>query len=624
MTIVVDTSKSPHARLTPVSLEAVRLQDKFWLPRLEKLRNITIPSQYELLESTGRLFNFRRVAGKARGDFKGLVFNDSDVYKWVEAASFLLAGGFDKSLYDLVGKVVDEIALAQDEDGYVNTFFSLERKNQRWTNLRDMHELYCAGHLIQAAIALFRATGNSRLLEVATRFADHIVKTFGPGGRLGVPGHPEVEMALIELYRETGNKSYLDVAKIFIDNRGKGIIGGSQYHIDHKPFRELSEIVGHAVRALYLNCGAADLYMETGDLELWNALNRLWDNMVNRKMYVTGGLGSRHDGEAFGFDYELPNVQAYSETCAAIASFMWNWRMFLASGEAKYVDIMELTLYNAILAGISLNGKEYFYVNPLADRGKHRRQAWFECACCPPNIARLLAGLPGYFYAVSKNEVWINFYCESTAEIELKNRSIKIIQRTGYPWEGDVTITLHTDGEQDFIVKLRIPGWSNGASVSLNGAELETDIRPGTYLEINRTWKTGDTIKISLPMPVRKLVCNPNVYENLGRIALMRGPIVYCFEAVDNPGFDVWDLIIPGESILETEYRPDLLDGVVIIKGTGYVMDSKWSEESLYNELESKGEKPRKVDFTAIPYYAWCNRKPGPMTVWARTVPFGT
>ncbi|MEM2374166.1 MAG: glycoside hydrolase family 127 protein, partial [Thermoproteota archaeon] len=389
MTIVVDTSKSPYARLVPVSLEAVKLQDKFWSPRLEKLRTITIPVQYKLLEDTGRLFNFRRAAGKVEGDFKGLVFNDSDIYKWVEAASFILTEKFDKEIYDLVEKVVDEIASAQDEDGYVNTFFSRERRNQRWTNLRDMHELYCAGHLIQAAIALFRATGNSKLLKIATRFADHIVKTFSSGGRLGVPGHPEVEMALIELYRETGNKSYLDVAKIFIDNRGRGIIGGSQYHVDHKPFRELSEIVGHAVRALYLNCGVADLYMETGDLELWNALNRLWDNMVNRKMYVTGGLGSRHDGEAFGFDYELPNVQAYSETCAAIASFMWNWRMFLASGEAKYVDIMELTLYNAILAGISLDGKEYFYVNPLADRGKHRRQAWFECACCPPNIARL-------------------------------------------------------------------------------------------------------------------------------------------------------------------------------------------------------------------------------------------
>lgn len=620
LTIVVYTSKSPYARLTPVSLEAVRLQDKFWLPRLEKLRTITIPSQYELLENTGRLFNFRRAAGKVKGDFKGLVFNDSDVYKWVEAASFLLAGGFNKGLYDLVEKVVDEIALAQDEDGYVNTFFSIERKNERWNNLRDMHELYCAGHLIQAAIALFRATGNSSLLKVATKFADHIVKTFGPGGRLGVPGHPEVEMALIELYRETGNKSYLDIARKFIDNRGRGIIGGSQYHIDHKPFRELSEIVGHAVRALYLNCGAADLYMETGDLELWNALNRLWDNMVNRKMYVTGGLGSRYDGEAFGFDYELPNVQAYAETCAAIASFMWNWRMFLASGEAKYVDIMELTLYNAILAGISLNGKEYFYVNPLADRGNHRRQVWFECACCPPNVARLLASLPGYFYAISKNEIWINFYCESTAEIELKGRSIKIIQSTEYPWDGDIAITLHMDGEQDFIVKLRIPGWSNSAKVSLNGVDLNVDIKPGTYLEISRIWRMGDTIHISLPMPVKKLVCNPNVYENLGRIALMRGPILYCFEAVDNPGFDVWDLMIPEGTALKTEYMPNLLGGVVIIKGIGYFKNSKWFERSLYIDSDSKKDTLRRVEFTAIPYYAWGNRKSGPMTVWTREI----
>ncbi|MDW8034718.1 MAG: glycoside hydrolase family 127 protein, partial [Nitrososphaerota archaeon] len=605
-------------------IEAVKLQDMFWLPRLERLRAVTIPVQYEFLEKTGRLFNFRRAAGRAEGDFKGLVFNDSDVYKWVEAASFLLASKFDRDLYDLVEKVVSEIALAQDEDGYVNTFFSLERKNQRWTNLRDMHELYCAGHLIQAAIALFRATGNSKLLKIATKFADHIVKTFGPEGRLGVPGHPEVEMALIELYREVRNESYLDVAKRFIDNRGKGIIGGSQYHIDHKPFRELSEIVGHAVRALYLNCGATDLYMETGDLELWGALNRLWDNMVNRKMYVTGGLGSRYDGEAFGFDYELPNVQAYAETCAAIAGFMWNWRMFLASGEAMFVDVMELTLYNAILAGISLKGGEYFYVNPLADRGKHRRQEWFECACCPPNIARLLASLPGYFYAISKNEneIWINFYCENLAEIELRNRVVKIVQRTKYPWNGDIAITLHVDGKQDLAVKLRIPGWSDGVRISVNDVDVYTDIKPSTYIELNGTWEEGDTIKVSIPMPVRKLFCNPNVYEDLGRVALSRGPIIYCFEAADNPGFDVWDLAIPEETTLITEYKPDLLDGIVIIKGKGYAIDSRWSEKKLYyNDYCSEKNSLRQVEFTAIPYFAWGNREPGPMTVWVRTVP---
>jgi DUF1680 family protein len=636
-TFVVDTSNSPYARLLPVPVESVRLKDGFLAPYIERLKTVTIPSQYELLESTGRLSNFRRVSGKVKGDFQGLVFNDSDVYKWIEAAAFLLANEFDEKLYGLVRKVVDEVASVQDEDGYLNTFFSLERKSQRWTNLRDMHELYCAGHLIQAAIALYRATGDSKLLQIAIKFADHIVKVFGPGGRPGTPGHPEIEMALVELYREMNRlnkskqgsftvlehnaeyKAYLDTAKLFIDNRGRGIIGGNPYHIDHKPFRELTEIIGHAVRALYLNCGATDLYMETGDSEIWATLNRLWENMVGYKMYITGGVGSRYEGEAFGANYELPNVQAYSETCAAIASFMWNWRMFLASGEAKFVDLMELTLYNAIIAGISLNGKEYFYVNPLANRGGHRRQEWFECACCPPNIARLLASLPGYFYATSENEIWINFYGESIAKINLKDRIITILQQTDYPWSGDITITVKIEDTYDFALRLRIPGWSNGVKVSVNGVKVNAEIKPGTYFELRRMWREGDTIKVSFPMPVRKLVCNPNVFENLGRVALSRGPIIYCFEAVDNPGFDVWDLIIPLDCDLKVE-KASILNGVVVVRGMGYVADSNWAEKNLYCDSSFERGTYREVEFTAIPYYAWGNREPGAMTVWARLI----
>jgi len=618
-THVVDTSNSPYAKLRPVSVKEVRLKDGFWAKRIEMLRNVTIPSQYELLESTGRIHNFRRAAGREKGDFQGLCFNDSDVYKWVEAAAFLLVNFFDEKLQDLVKKVVDDICAAQEEDGYLNTFFSIGKKDQRWTNLRDMHELYCAGHLIQAAIALHRAIGDQQLFNAAVRFANHIVKVFGPGGRAGVPGHPEIEMAMVELYRETGDLRYLDMAKIFIDNRGKGLLGGGTYFIDHKPFRELDEIAGHAVRSLYLNCGATDLYMETGDKDLWNALERIWSNMARCKMYVTGGVGSRYDGEAFGFNYELPNVQAYSETCAAIASLMWNWRMFLASGDSKFVDLMELALYNSILAGISLDGKEYFYVNPLANRGNHRRQKWFECACCPPNIARLLASLPGYFYSVSEEGIWVNMYDQSIAHLKLNDEIITVTQNTDYPWRGDVEIILNLNHGLDFSLNLRIPSWSEKTEVGLNGSKVDETVKPGSYFKLRKTWKNGDRVSISFQMKIRKVSCNPLVYENLGRVALSRGPLIYCLEGVDNTGFDVWDVLISGDAALKVEWAQHLLEELIIIRGEGYVEDSDWMQECLYN-ADSR-TKMRKIEFLAIPYYAWANREPSPMNTWLRSIP---
>jgi len=616
-TRVVDTSNSPYAKLRTVPVEEVELKNGFWAKRVEKLINVTIPTQHMLLESTGRIYNFRRAAGKEKGDFKGLLFNDSDVYKWVEAVGFLLACGFDDKLHSLVEKVVEDICAAQDEDGYLNTFFTFEKKNQRWTNLKDMHELYCAGHLIQAAIALRRAIGDEKLFKAAVRFANHIIRVFGPGGRPGAPGHPEIEMAMVELYRETGDRKYLNMAKTFIDNRGRGILGGSVNLIDHKPFRQLDEIVGHAVRSLYLNCGATDLYMETGDKEIWNTLERLWSNMVKCKMYVTGGVGSRYDGEAFGFNYELPNVQAYAETCAAVANFMWNWRMFLASGEAKFVDVMELALYNGVLAGISLSGDEYFYVNPLAGRGEHRRRKWFECACCPPNVARLIASLPGYFYTVSEDGIWVNMYDENVARITFKEEVIEMAQSTRYPWDGRVEITLRLKQEHGFSIYLRIPSWSGKTEVSLNGHRVSGDINPGSYFRLSRTWRDGDRIELSFQMEVRKISCNPLVYENLGRVVLSRGPLVYCLEGVDNAGFDVWDLLIPDDAVLQAEWAPNLLDGVVIIRGEGYVADSEWRQDSLYQV--SKPVRLRRTEFSAIPYYAWANREPCPMTTWVRS-----
>jgi len=612
---VVDASASPHAKIRPVPIEAVKLEDEFWAPRQRVLRERALPTQYRLCEETGRISNFRRASGKEGGEFQGYFFNDSDVYKWIEASAFSLAAGPDRELESLVERVVDEVAAAQDDDGYLDTYFAFERKGERWANLREMHELYCHGHLFQAAIALYRSTGARKLLDVACRAADNITNVFGPGGRQGTPGHPEVEMALVELYRTTGQGAYLQVAEAFLDNRGRGMVGGGQNLIDHRQFRELDEIVGHSVRSLYLNCGATDVYMETGDKALWEALDRLWHSLAERRMYVTGGAGAHYDGEAFGVDYELPNAMAYAETCAAIANVMWNWRMFLATGDARYVDVLELALYNGALSGISLDGSHYFYVNPLADRGDHRRQEWFPCACCPPNIARLLASLQGYAYGASESEVWVNLYAQSKMQAQLP-KAVSIEQRTGYPWQGDVTFAIEPKAEVDFGLNVRIPGWCERAELELNGRRLEASIGPNRFIALRRTWSAGDVVRLSLHMPVERIESNPLVDENLGRVALRRGPLIYCLEQVDNPDFDVWNLIVPTDASLMAEWEPNVLNGVMVIRGVGLAIDSDWSDRRLYRPPVAEGRGARRVKFTAIPYYAWANREPGPMTVW--------
>lgn len=618
-TIINDTSKSPFAKLRPVPIESIRLEDNFWSPRLRIIQEITLPTQYDLLEETGRIFNFRRAAGKVKGDFQGFFFNDSDVYKWLEAAAFSYAYNPNDTLLEKCRRLIDEIAAAQDEDGYLNTYFTFERKGDRWKNLRDMHELYCAGHLMQAAIAFYRATGERKILDVSCRLADHIASVFGPNKRAGVPGHPEIEMALVELYRATGNRAYLDLAAFFVDIRGRGLIGGSPHHIDHKPFRELNEIVGHAVRSLYLNCGATDVYLENGDKTLFEALMRLWHNMVERKMYITGGVGARHKGEAFGDDYELPNARAYAETCAAIANFMWNWRMLLASGVGVFTDIMELTLYNGILSGISLDGKEYFYVNPLADRGRHRRQRWFACACCPPNIARLMASLPGYFYSVSDRDLWVHFYAKGRADINVNGNRVVLLQDTDYPWSGDVKITVNPEKEDYFSIHIRIPEWCREAKVKVNDRELEIKPQPGSYLEINRLWESGNEISLFMAMPIERVIFHPLVIENTDRVALKRGPIVYCVEKADNPKFDVWSMILPDDAPLNAEHVPNLLGGVTVIHGEALAINHEAFSRRLYAPKPDFKYDLRKVNFTAIPYYAWANREEGPMTVWIRS-----
>jgi DUF1680 family protein len=638
--VVVDTSRSPHTRLRPLPLAAVRLEDEFWAPRLRINREVTLPGQYEQCEQTGRIDNFRRAAGKKDVPFQGIYFNDSDVYKWVEAVSYALATDPDPQLERMLNTVVTEIADAQDADGYLNTYFTFERKSERWTNLRDLHELYCAGHLFQAAVAHHRATGQTTLLEVATRFADHITATFGPEARAGACGHEEIELALVELYRETGHERYLRQAQFFLDQRGRKppVVGGSPYHQDHMPFRELDQVVGHAVRMVYLTCGAADLFAETGEPALLEALERLWHNMVERHTYVTGGIGARYEGEAFGDDYEMPNERAYAETCAAIGSVMWNWRMLAISGQVRFADALETTLYNGVLSGLSLDGQTYFYQNPLADRGRHRRQPWFGCACCPPNIARLLASLPGYFYSASEEGIWVHLYASGSATALLGTASggrrdgmgsgrpgrLTLRQRTRYPWDGEVEIVVETEASSPFSLFLRIPSWCEAAQVHINGEAAEAEARPGSFLELHRQWRTGDTVRLSLPMPVRRVECHPYVANNSGRVALTRGPLVYCLEGTDHPGTDLREIVLPAEAELNAAFQSDLLGGVVQLWGSAIIEPATAWEGRLYRAAAGKGKgaalrKPGTLPLQAVPYYAWANREPGPMQVWTRS-----
>ena len=627
---VVDTTSSRFARLRPVAPGAVTIDDAFWAPRMRANRELTLPSQYRLLWETGRIDNLLRAAGKLDGEFQGRYFNDSDVYKWLEAASWAVAASPDAEpdLEAMIEEAISAVADAQCADGYLNSYFSRERADQRWTDF-DLHEMYCAGHLFQAAVAHHRATGSTCLLNIATRFADHIDATFGPepGKRVATDGHPEIEMALVELARETGEWRYVDLAAFLVDVRGHGVLGdaygrfGTKYHQDHQPFRNLNEIVGHAVRAVYLNAGVADLYAETGEPALLAALHRLWHNMTLRKMYISGGIGSRYEGESFGEDYELPNALAYTETCAAIGSMMWNWRMLLIEGDARYADLLEWTLYNAMLPGVSLDGETYFYQNPLADEGSHRRQTWFGTACCPPNVARTLASLPGYLYGVSDEGIWVHLYAASSARVPLADaRLVELRQETLYPWDGEINIEI--GGEGEFSLMLRIPAWcEEGATLNVNGLPWPNALVPGSYVELRRDWRTGDMVDLSLPMPVRCVESHPYVVENAGRVALMRGPLLYCVEQVDNPDMVLNDIELPDQASFRADFRPDLLSGVVAVTADARVNapSDSWAT-ALYRATASdlRMENREGVSITAIPYHAWANREPGPMRVWLR------
>ena len=639
--VIVDTTHSPYARLRPVPINAVTLTDNFWAPRLKTLRETTLPTQLAQIEQTGRLDNFRYAAGLTEHPPQGYVFNDSDVYKWLEAVFWSALDEGD--LCQSTAKVIEAVLAAQQPDGYLNTAFMFAKADQRWTNIRDLHELYCAGHFIQAAIAAHRsptkgkAKGEDVLLSTARRLADLICNTFGPnesGKTPTVPGHQEIEIALLELYRLTRDRKYLDQAQYFLDARGHGLIGGSPYHQDHSPYRSLTRHAGHAVRALYMNIAAADLYAETGDPTLLETLVRLWDHTTSRQMYITGGLGARHSGESFGDDYELPNHQAYCETCAAIASVMWNYRMTLITcgnsitagdsipSDARYTDLLEHTLYNAVLPGISLDGQRYFYVNPLASEGDHQRQPWFPCACCPPNLARLLAALPGYFYSLSDdNTLWVHLYAENTLHFTFPDGvPLTLEVHTLYPWQGDITLTVRGTGT--FALNLRLPGWCPDPTLTLNGSPLDQPLIPGTYHTISRTWTVGDTIMLHLPMPVRYLASHPAVTENTARVALQRGPLLYCLETADNP-IHLDEIYLDPTQSPAIQSHPGLLGGITTLHLSAFHRPptSPWNNH-LYRPITGSLPltiAPASHTLTAIPYYAWANRTPGQMRVWLRS-----
>jgi len=592
--------------LQPVPFTSVQIEDEFWLPRIETNRTVTIPFAIVKNEETGRVDNFAFAAGLKEGKYKGRRFNDTDVYKVMEGIAYSLQVHPDAQLEKYTDELIGLIAAAQEEDGYLYPARTADPENpapgagpERWSRLRGSHELYNAGHMYEAAVAYCQATRKRAFLDVAVKNADMLVRTFGPDKRRDVPGHQEIEIGLAKLYRITGKSEYLDLAKFFLDERGRpddgglypkdspfAIYNGREYMQDHIPVIEQEEAVGHAVRATYMYAGMADVAALTGNADYIQAIDRLWENVVSKKLYLTGGVGARHTSEAFGDNYELPNLSAYTETCAAIGNAFWNHRMFLLHGNAKYIDILERILYNGLISGVSLNGDRFFYQNPLESRGRRERSPWFEVACCPGNIVRFIPSFPGYVYAKKDDNLYVNLFVQSSAKIELADQTVRLRQETRYPWEGEVKITVDPEKEEEFTVFVRIPGWAQDRPVPSNLYRFLDE-------QLHRKWDPGDTIELRLPMPVRRVSSHENVKDNQGKVAMQRGPIVFCFEGADNAD-RVLDRSLPDDSPLETEFLPDLLGGLVIVKGL-----------SADNNL-----------LTAIPYYAWSHRGAGEMAVW--------
>ncbi len=620
--------------IKPVPFTAVHLDDEFWAPHIETNRKVTIPFAFQKCEDTGRVANFIHAAEALRGEISEqdrkippYPFDDTDIYKVIEGASYTLSVKPDAKLESYVDGLIVKIGAAQEPDGYLYTARTIDPAHphkwagaHRWEDEEVLsHELYDLGHLYEAAVAYYQATGKRSLLDIALKSANLLCNTFGTGKKTIWPGHQIVEMGLVKLYRVTGDERYLNLAKFMLDSRGPG---GSPYNQANLKVVDQTEAVGHAVRATYMYSGMADVAAMTGDTAYVHAIDAIWENVVSKKLYITGGIGARGAGEAFGANYELPNLTAYNETCASVGNDFWNERLFLLHGDAKYVDVMERTLYNGLVSGVSLDGKSFFYQNPLESNGRKGRSPWFGVACCPGNITRFMASVPGYVYGLGDHTLYVNLFAAGSADIRMGDRTLKIVQETRYPWDGRAKITVDPGQAGPFVMKVRIPGWARGEVVPsdlyrfaddshervrlrLNGQETPIRLENG-YATLKRDWHAGDVIDLDLPMPVRRVVANSQVAADHGRIALERGPIVYAAEGVDSPTHKVRNLLLPDDVKLTAAFRPDLLNGVEVLQGRAFYL--AYDAQGKVTRTEGK--------FTAIPYYAWANRGRDEMVVW--------
>jgi len=643
LVLLAMTSSALHASqeppaIRPVPFRAVKVDDAFWSPRLERNRDVTIPHSLKQCEETLRLANFEVAAKQREGGMVGYFFNDSDVYKWVEGAANALATRRDPRLEADCDRVIDRIAAAQEPDGYLYTSRTiLDEKNlppggkERWSDMGSGHELYCAGHLYEAAVAYAEATGKHDLLDVALKNAELVFETFGPGKKPHPCGHPEIELALVKLHQHTGEEKWLELAKFFIDTRGHGenreLYG--EYAQDHKPILEQESIVGHAVRAAYLLAGTTDVGRITGDTRYVDASRRLWDDMVTSQVYLTGGIGAMGSNEGFGDRFVLPNLSAYNETCASIASALWSFRLFLATAEARYMDLVERVIYNAFHSGWSLSGDRFFYPNPLESRGAER-VPWFGCACCPPNINRFVPSIPGFAYATAKGALYVSLFIGGSADVDVGGQPVRVRQETGYPWDGRVKIFVEPEvSPREFTVLIRIPCWARGeplpgglyrfadssqesARVSVNGEEVPIALEKG-YVRMQRLWKKGDQVELELKMPPRLVQCDERVQADRGLVAVQRGPLVYCLEGIDQPVREVRALLLDTKTPMHAEAAAGRgpIDGMTILRGKA---------RPVGRNLDGSLDEREAVDVVAVPYFAWANRGSTPMAVWlART-----
>lgn len=634
------TNEPPHQRYTPPAITQVTIDDAFWAPKLRINRERTIPHIHRQLVMTGRIDAFRRdwdpsPEVRARQAWGGtpVMFWDSDVAKWIEAASYSLAASPDPALDELLDELIAQIAARQLPDGYLNTWFITVDPANRWANLRDWHELYCAGHLIEAAVAHFEATGKRTLLDVMRRYADYIGTVFGveQGKRRGYCGHPEIELALVRLARATGEQRFLDLSRYFVDERGRQPHYYDQearargedlaryhhrtyeYNQAHLPVREQPEVVGHAVRAVYLYSAMVDLAMADGDAALRDTCERLWRHLLSTRTYVMGGIGTSRHNEGFTADYDLPNESAYAETCAAIGLVFWARRMLELGLDRRYTDVLELALYNAVLSGVSLDGERFFYENPLASDGRHHRQEWFACPCCPPNLARIFASLGQYVYSQGDDEAVVHLYVGGAAELHVAGRPVTIRQATRYPWDGAVTVTVDVAEPARFALRLRLPGWCRAPRATVNGEVVDLAAHAeGGYLRLAREWRPGDRVELALPMPVERVYAHPAVKADVGCVALRRGPLVYCLEQADHDA-PLGRVVLPAAAELTARDAPELLGGVVALEGAAAALDDAGWGGELYRTTPPAAQP---AAMRAIPYFAWDNREPGAMLVW--------